>query len=407
MIEEFYYRHPQMQPSLAFFQPGASNEAEGRIMLFDGQHKAAAQLYNQCDGLLCRVFLAPCKAVGEEFAKFLDELRRTNFRAHTKLAQLHFAQFTEDKVGHTLYVDEREELKTILVQRGVEASDISEKRLHRAARETNPEEARDFKDQHSCYLRYEVLTTRDLELMKFVETLSARSRRFPLSYETLKHLLDVFLYRDLAEEPLAETDNWRVEERENLAKLLDLIAQEALVGKFQLDIGVYKLDEKIEGNPAAVPLGHLRAYRLCRKPALTVWADVLRDALSQYLALRGKYQKTWYRDRPLWAMIEPIEWEAFRRGIKAIISHKVWAENQKHLVGTLASTRKKDWESILLEGKLPGRPEKLYPELNLALILKAMTTPLGLPNQNRDPVPAFIRASWRFESFSLLLRISR
>jgi len=47
-------------------------------MLFDGQHKAAAQLYNQCDGLLCRVFLAPWKAVGEEFAKFLDELGATD-----------------------------------------------------------------------------------------------------------------------------------------------------------------------------------------------------------------------------------------------------------------------------------------------------------------------------------------
>jgi hypothetical protein len=61
------------------------------------------------------------------------------------------------------------------------------------------------------------------------------------------------------------------------------------------------------------------------------------------------------------------------RGGWVHISHKVWAENQKHLVGTLASTRKKDWESILLEGKLPGRPEKLYAELNLAIVLKAMT----------------------------------
>ena len=100
-----------------------------------------------------------------------------------------------------------------------------------------------------------------------------------------------------------------------------------------------------------------------------------RDAISQYLAARGKYQRAWYGERPLWASIEACEWEAIRRGIKAIITHKVWAENQKHLVGALASTRKKDWESILLEGKLPGRAEKLYPELNLTLIMKAMTAP--------------------------------
>ncbi len=38
----------------------------------------------------------------------------------------------------------------------------------------------------------------------------------------------------------------------------------------------------------------------------------------------------------------------------------------------LASTRQKDWASILLEGKLPGRPEKKYQELNVAAVINAM-----------------------------------
>jgi hypothetical protein len=182
----------------------------------------------------------------------------------------------------------------------------------------------------------------------------------------------VFLFRALADESVAKTDVWRLREKENVGRLLDLLAGEALTGRFKLELGVYKLDERVEQNPQTIPIDHLRAYRLFRKPALKVWAETLKDAMCQYLVIKDKYEKDWFKDRPLWAEINIEEWEAIRRGIKAIVGHKVWAETQKGLVGVLASTRIKDWISILLEGKLPGRPDKLYPELNVAAVVNAM-----------------------------------
>ncbi len=308
----------------------------------------------------------------EKFDEFIEELRRTNFRAHTKLAQLHFAQFTEDKVGHVLYADDREDMLRQMKSRGVKPEDISEKNIYRTRKEGNPEEAKEFKDHHTSYLRYEALTATDLELMKFVETVSARSRRYPISYDTLKSLLDVFLFRNLADESIAETDQWRLREKENIGRLLEMLAAEALVGRFKLELGVYKLDEKLEQNPQAIPIDHLRAYRLFRKPALKVWAETLRDSMCQYLVIKNKYKKDWYKERPLWADIDVEEWEAIRRGIKSVVGHKIWAETQKDLVSVLASTRQKDWALMLLEGKLPGRPEKLYQELNVAAVVNAM-----------------------------------
>jgi len=371
MIEEFYYQHPQMQPSLGYFEPKSLGHT-GKVMLFDGQHKAAAQLYNLSGEILCRVFIPEHGGDAKRLSDFVEELRRTNFRAHTKLAQLHFAQFTEDKVGHTLYADDREDLVRELKLRGVASDVVTEKRLYKALRERNPEEGKEFKDHHASYLRYETLTSADLEIMKFVETVSARSRRYPVSYDTLKTFLDVFLYRDLAEESLAQTDAWRLREKENAARLLDILTAEALTGRFKLELGVFKLDERVEQNPQSIPLDHLRAYRLFRKSALKVWAVTLRDAMCQFLVIKNKYEKDWYKERPLWAEISVEEWEAIRRGIKAIVGHKVWAETQKDLVGVLSSTRQKDWSSILLEGKLPGRPEKLYQELNVAAVVNAM-----------------------------------
>ncbi len=371
MIEEFYYQHPQMQPSLAYFEPTSLGQI-GKIMLFDGQHKAAAQLYNQSQAVLCRLFLPDHGGDSKRLKEFVEELRKTNFRAHTKLAQLHFAQFTEDKVGHALYREYRDDLLREMSLRGVAPDDVTEKNISKVLREKNPEEAKGFKDCHASYLRYEALTATDLEIIKFAETVSARSRRYPISYDTLKSLLDVFLYRDLAEDPIAETDVWRLRENGNIGRLLDVLAAETLTGRFKLELGVYKLDEKLEQNPQGVPIDHLRAYRLFRKSALKVWAETLRDAICQYLVIKNKFGKDWHKERPLWAEIGVEEWEAIRLGVKAIAGHKVWAETQKDLVGALASTRQKDWASILLEGKLPGRPDKRYPELNVAAVVNAM-----------------------------------
>jgi hypothetical protein len=341
-------------------------------MLFDGQHKAAAQLYNLSGEVLCRLFVPEHGDQPKRLDEFIEELRRTNFRAHTKLAQLHFAQFTEDKVGHALYADDREDTLREMKLHGVAPDDVTEKNIYKSVKERNPEDAKEFKDHHASYLRYEALTAADLEIMKFVETVSARSRRYPISYDTLKSFLDVFLFRALADESVAQTDVWRLREKENVGRLLDILAGEALAGRFKLELGVYKLDDKLEQNPQGVPVDHLRAYRLFRKPALKVWAETLRAGMCQYLVIKNKYGKDWYKDRPLWADINVEEWEAIRRGIKAIVGHKVWAETQKDLVGVLASTRQKDWASILLEGKLPGRPNKLYQELNVAAVVNAM-----------------------------------
>jgi hypothetical protein len=371
MIEEFYYQHPQMQPSLAYFEPKSLGQT-GKIMLFDGQHKAAAQLYNLSGEVLCRLFLPEQVDQPKKLDDFVEELRRTNFRAHTKLAQLHFAQFTEDKVGHALYADDREDVLREMKLKGVAAEDLTEKNIYKTLKEKNPEEAKEFKDHHASYLRYEALTATDLEIMKFVETVSARSRRYPISYDTLKSLLDVFLFRGLAEESVAQTDTWRLREKENMGRLLDILATEALAGRFKLELGVYKLDEKLEQNPQGIPVDHLRAYRLFRKPALKVWAETLRDGMCQYLVIKNKYVKDWYKDRPLWADVSVEEWEAIRRGVQAIVGHKIWAETQKDLLGVLSSTRQKDWASMMLEGKLPGRPDKLYAELNVAAVVNAM-----------------------------------
>ena len=91
MIEEFYDKNPQLFPSLATLD--VISDGKAKIMAFDGQHKAAAQLYLRSKALFLRVFVNVEKA----------KIKRTNLRAHTVVAQIHFPKLIEDKVGHDLF----------------------------------------------------------------------------------------------------------------------------------------------------------------------------------------------------------------------------------------------------------------------------------------------------------------
>jgi len=140
LIEEFYNGNPQLQPSLArldFTEP----EGIGRLLLFDGQHKAAAQLYVGNDAVFLRVFINPDQ----------ERLRQVNFRAHTKLAQIHFPQLISDRVGHDLFAEK--------FARFLAEEDRSKKSEHSFFSEAVPAiERTEFRNYFQSHLRYEVLT---------------------------------------------------------------------------------------------------------------------------------------------------------------------------------------------------------------------------------------------------------
>jgi hypothetical protein len=106
-IEEFYRGSPQLLPSLAHFSFAEDGSKPGKIMLFDGQHKAAAQLFLGNRELYLRIFINPD----------LKLLQQTNFGAHTRLAQIHFPMAIQDKVGHDLFLPALQEYLNSLASR--------------------------------------------------------------------------------------------------------------------------------------------------------------------------------------------------------------------------------------------------------------------------------------------------
>lgn len=361
MIEEFYNGNPQLQPSLATITING-NEGKAPILVFDGQHKAAAQLYARRDRLLVRIFVN-CDR---------EKLKETNYRAHTKLAQVHFPQLINDKVGADLF---KEEFSRYI--QGNDPTKISEDTfLGRGVQRVQRSEYRSY---FGNSLRYEVLVgkagVQQNKVLAFTETVMPRSTRYPLSYDTLqKAMLDVMLFLKPAKETIDLSVPYRQLERENLIRLLNVFVEEVLAsGRFDLNLGVRRIEEKLERDPQSIPDSHLRAYRICRKAAMMVWCEELKRAIRLLLGTRGRYKvANWGERRPLWAQMLDEDWQQVRKMIQAIRDHKVWGESvNQDVVAAIASTKQKDWKDILLKGTLPGRREPLLPLLDSQYMFRA------------------------------------
>lgn len=362
MIEEFYKGYIQLQPSLATLTTDGS-EGKSKILVFDGQHKAAAQLYARRKRLFVRVFV--------DYNK--NRLKETNFRAHTKLAQVHFPQLINDRVGSDLFTEEFDKFRLSSNPKKDSEKTFFQKYLDKS-----------LKSEYSGYfknnLRYEVLTGKagaeDNKLLSFTETVTSRAKKFPLSYDTLqKSFLQQMLFLRSSREPMDVTEKFRTLERENLIRIMNLFVDEILAkNRFDLNLGIFRLEERLANNPETIPDNHLRAYRICRQSAMTIWALEFKRAIAVLLNTKQKYtDSSWPQDRPLWVETSPQDWDQIRKMLCAIRDHKVWGERTNpDIVNALKSTRQKDWKEILLRGRLPGRQEECLPPLDQNFIFNSV-----------------------------------
>ena len=93
LIEEFMKKRPQLQVALAWWEPGS--DGAGPVKIFDGQHKAAAQVLLGVRELPVRIFLQPD----------INLLLVTNTNAGDKLRQVAFDAAVMRHLGSTLYAE--------------------------------------------------------------------------------------------------------------------------------------------------------------------------------------------------------------------------------------------------------------------------------------------------------------
>lgn len=360
LIEEFMQKRPQLHVSLAWWEPGA--DGSGKVKVFDGQHKAAAQILLGTKELPVRVFVRPD----------INVLLQTNTNAGDKLRQVAFDAAVLRGLGSTLY---RERVRQYQQMKGIQPNDysFSEKDL-----------VGFFKGEHREMLRYIVDSVRDSisrnkdnRLMEFVEW-AGKSAERPLAYSAIERtFFSEFLYIKALDTPIGigteQGENPRLLERDQFVKLMCLFADVFLVKQWDPDQGGRKLENRLQKDEP-IPEGHLRAWRICREEILGNLLAWLRLVIEHYYAWTGQMMD---KDRIFHQRIPDECWRRIECALKNIAALPCWVD--KNLSRTVFGSKQPQefWATIFTTGTAPTGVPVLAKPLELTKLIKAPNSPGG------------------------------
>jgi hypothetical protein len=286
------YLHLRQHTQLA---PAVCRLVNDSLLLFDGQHKAAAQVWAGRETVDCKVYLDPD----------VRRLKETNLSAHDKLRQMPFYTSTllEKYAGMA-----SEDWEEFLHSSGPKTEDAFVDFM-RSKGSLSKAEAR--KRVRSLILN-DILERPENRLREYI-TEENRGRQNPL---TMARLGKTFFLDFVAPVPMSdefETDSYhRDDEQDNVVRLFNAIVDRTLSNKWAP-----------ERNDAS----HKKAARLYSAGALRAWVPFLRDAIAPALQLfdAEDRERIFYRD------LDDKQFAAIERLLDRLFSHKVWEDPDPEL----------------------------------------------------------------------------
>lgn len=353
LLQEFVAGRPQLHIALAWWAPDATGA--GSIKVFDGQHKAAAQILLGVKELPVRVFIQPD----------INVLLQTNTNAAGPLRQVAFDTAVMHHLGSTLYA---ERVRQFQHMKNLREDDykFSERDL-----------VTFFRGEHREVLRYildatrdNIAHTKDNRLMEFVEW-SGKVAERPLAYSAVERtFFREFLFKkpleSAIEEGVERGDNPRMLEREQMVKLMDTFADVFFVDQWDPDIGGSKLENRVQKGDR-IPEGHLRVWRITREEILANVLKWVRLVVENYYAWTGKPiagEKLFHRRCPeeLWKRIE-----LFLRHLAAL---PCWVDKGLSTTVFGAKQNLDFWQQVFETGVAPTGVRVLAQPLDLSRMIQ-------------------------------------
>ena len=216
----------------------------------------------------------------------LDILLTANTNAGTTLKQVAFDKSVQRHLGSSLYVDRVARYQTEMRLRQDDYN-FSEKDLVYYYRG----ESREMKRYILDSVRDSITHHTDNKLKEFID-LGGRGKEKPLSYSTVeKTFYSFYIYQEVLETPinyrLEEGDNPREIEKEQILYLMNIIAEEIYMGKFDPDIGTYRIENKIQKGEM-IPEKHIIAYRVSKEEVIYNWLKHISQIIKNYFIMQGK-----------------------------------------------------------------------------------------------------------------------
>lgn len=348
LIDEFYQGNPQLHISLGWIDINNSNDAH--VKIFDGQHKAAAQVMLDVREIPVRIFINPNE----------DLIILTNFRAGTVLKQVAFDKSIQRHLGNTLFYDRVKRYQTELT--------LEEDNLNFSERELVnyfKGESRELKRYILDSVRDGVTRNSENKLMEYVD-LGGRAKEKPMSYSSIeKTFYSFFIYQDLLDTPISfkleEGKNPRSLEKLQIVKLMNIIAEEIFIGRFDFEIGTAQLESKVQKNEV-LPEEHMRAYRMAKEEILYNWLKYLSQIIQSHFISLGHPVDV---NKLFQYEFSDTLWNNIRNYIINLSELPLWTNNE--LSNTVFGGKQNNqfWQTIFSTGSTPQGFKVLVNPLDL------------------------------------------
>ncbi|MEX0682904.1 MAG: hypothetical protein WD904_10635 [Dehalococcoidia bacterium] len=323
------YRHFQTHPVL---QPSIGRLHQHRILLFDGQHKVAALLWNGRRQFECKVYLNPD----------LKLLNETNISAHDKFSQTRFfSSVMVIKLGAEFGAD-FESYK--FAEDGAAKSEAGfMKFFERGSGQamTKAERNRRFRS----YLYNSILQNPDCQVTRFVSNGNRSTDEKPLTIDMLsKSIFSCLLFPEPVEDNM-ETDEYkREQEIGHVIALLNML----------YDLSLSGWNPKAGANDG----NQRRLSRLYRSKSIMAWTELLRDAICGKLELVDAEERDW----PLYRDLDDDDLQRIRNIVERLVNWNMWSSPADSDIDRVLSDNKsavKEWfrNHGLTTGYLMGASE--------------------------------------------------
>jgi hypothetical protein len=147
-------------------------------------------------------------------------------------------------------------------------------------------------------------------------------------------LLEKTFFRELVLAPPIEVEfesasDFRDDEKNNLVKLLTLVAEKQLIGRW---------------NPEAGNAAHTKAERIFSAGAMRAWVPMLRDVVAQVLQLYGELD----RKTVLFRQINDQQWAIVEERVDRLFMHRIWEDPNPEVTAQLKVNAVEQVRSFML-----------------------------------------------------------
>lgn len=333
LVKEFYKGNPQLHLTLARL------DEEGRIKVFDGQHKAAAQILLGQKDITLRLFIDAD----------VTRLTETNANAGSKLRQIAFDKAVMRQLNNTQYY---EKVKQYRAEHNLQDDDLS----FSEASLCDYFKGESMKKYIIEAIKSAITTSQDNILKDYID-FEGRGKSLPLSHSTYDK---VFLAKFIDSKSILTSQmdyksedgmNPRELEIAQISRLLSLIAEVLYVNKFNQEIGINRVEQKIvEKRDLDINDAHLIAYRMSKEEILYAWTPYLDKIIKMYLLNTGC---SFAEDSVFQTKFDDQLWNNLRKFLTSLSELPMWKD--RSMASTHFSGKKPTafWTSVFNTGKTP------------------------------------------------------